>query len=177
MKANKIAVVYGTAEIAGNREVRVTSRKGTESYRAKNILIASGSKASSIPVPGINGKNVISSNEALELDSIPKSMVIIGGGVIGVEMGSIYAAFGTKVTIVEVFPQLLPNADAEIAGELKKALSRSMDIHTSAEVLKISDHQGKKAVRIRAGGEEKTAMADTVLVATRPCTRNAGART
>jgi len=165
MKANGITVAYGTAEIAGKGEVRVTARKGMETYRAKNILIASGSKPSSVPVPGIEGKDVITSNEALDMNSVPGSMVIIGGGVIGVEMGSIYASFGTKVTIVEIFPQLLPNADREIAEELKRALSGKMDIHTGAKVLEISDHKGRKAVRAQTDGGEITIEADRVLVA------------
>ena len=168
LKARKVDVIYGEAQFVSDKKVKITDREGnTYLAEAKNIIIASGSKPAMPPIPGINGKNVITSNEALELCDIPDSMLVIGGGVIGVELGSVYAALGTKVTIVEVFPQILPTMDEEIVKVLAKHLQKKIDINTGCKVISIGDGKGKKAVHVQtADGQMLDIFADKVLVAT-----------
>lgn len=168
LKARKVDVIYGQAQFVTDKKVKITDREdNTRFAEAKSILIASGSNPAMPPIPGIDGNNVITSNEALELRDIPDSMLVIGGGVIGVELGSVYAGLGTKVTIVEVFPQILPNIDEEVVKVLTKRLKEKVDIHTGAKVLSIGDGKGKKVVRVQtADGHMLDIFADKVLVAT-----------
>jgi dihydrolipoamide dehydrogenase len=167
LKARKVRVLYGQAKFVTAGELTITDKDGgIQKASAKKIIIASGSKPALVPIPGIDGVNVITSNEALEFAEIPESLLVIGGGVIGVELGSIYAGFGAKVTVVEVFPEILPNIDGEIVKELEKTLKRKMDIFTSSKVLSIGDKEGKKAVLIQtADGQERKIATDKVLVA------------
>ena len=168
LKARKVEVIYGEAQFVSDKKVKITDWEGNTCFaKAESILIASGSKPAMPPIPGIDGNNVITSNEALELRDIPDSMLVIGGGVIGVELGSVYAGLGTKVTIVEVFPQILPAMDEEVVQELTKHFKEKIDIHTAAKVISIGDGKGKKVVRVQtADGQTLDIFADKVLVAT-----------
>ena len=168
LKARKIDVICGEAQFVSDKKVKIMDREGNTCFaEARNILIASGSKPAMPPIPGIDGNDVITSNEALELCDIPDSMLVIGGGVIGVELGSVYAALGTKVTIVEALPHILPTMDEEVARVLAKRLKEKIDIHTGAKVISIGDGKGKKVVRVQtADGLALDIFTDKVLVAT-----------
>ena len=167
LKARKVRVLYGQAKFVSASELLITDKAGgVQSACADKIIIASGSKPALVPIPGIDGDHVITSNEALKFAEIPEALLVIGGGVIGVELGSIYAGFGAKVTVVEALPQILPNIDEEIVWELEKTLKKKMDIYTSSKVLSIKDENAKKVILIQtADGEERKIAADKVLVA------------
>lgn len=153
LKSNKIKIFTGRAIATAPGKIKVESNNGSEEIETKAIIIATGSAPIEMPVFAFDGQTIISSTEALSLAEIPKSMVIIGGGVIGCEMACIYAAVGTKVTIVELLPQLLPFEDEwvgkTIAREFKKLGIESMTaqkvtgVKTSADVATVSLESGQ----------------------------------
>lgn len=125
MKKNKITVFEGTASFRSHQEISVTKRNGSEQLlTSRYYIIATGSKPASIKGVEIDKKRIITSTEALVLPQQPKSIIIIGGGVIGVEMASIYARIGTSVTIIEYADSLIPTMDKELGKELQKSLSK-----------------------------------------------------
>lgn len=167
-KKNKIDSIKGDASLEKAGEVKVTLPDGkTETHTAKNILIATG--CVSRPLPGLefDGKRVIGSKEALQLPAQPKSIVIIGAGAIGVEFAYFFNAFGTKVTIVEMLPNLLPVEDTEVSVALEKSFAKQGIVSllghktTKTEV----SEKGVKIAVADAKGAEKTLEAEMVLVA------------
>ena len=123
LKGNKVKVISGTASFTGKKQVKVTAADGSvQELSFDKCILATGSVPVIPGIPGIRSEFCIDSTQALALDHLPKSMVIVGGGVIGVEMAAAYHAFGTEVTIVEMLPALLPGVDGELAGKLKKDL-------------------------------------------------------
>ncbi|MDH4469039.1 MAG: dihydrolipoyl dehydrogenase [Bacteriovoracaceae bacterium] len=141
MNKNKITVFQGVGSFVNTHEVKV----GETTIHGKNIVIATGSKPGSLPGIVIDKKRIISSTEALKIPGgRPESMVVIGGGVIGCEMGSVFARLGTKVTLIEYMDQILPTMDSDCAKELVKALKKEeMEILTSMQV-KVVENLGKK---------------------------------
>ena len=137
VRKNKIKLVSGTAVFTGAKTVSVD---GTE-YSAEKVIIASGSYPIIPGIPGLKeSKAMIDSTGCLELDHIPESLLIIGGGVIGLELGSVYMRYGTKVTLVEMMPGLLPLMDGELSGMLKTKLEgQGMRIMTSSTVASVKD--------------------------------------
>lgn len=154
LKSFGVQVVQGTGSLIGNSMVEVTDTDGNkERLTAKNILLATGSQAAKIPVPGLNLPGVIFSDEALELDHIPKNMIIIGGGVVGIEFAGIYQAFGTQVTIVELLPRILPTVDEEIVRRLTPLLKKKgIKIETGVKVQEIV--QEADGLKILAEGKQ-----------------------
>jgi dihydrolipoamide dehydrogenase len=126
MKKNKISVIEGTASFSSNTEISVQKKDNTsQTFNSKYFIIATGSKPASIKGVEIDKKRIISSTEALALTEKPASMIIIGGGVIGVEMASIYGRIGTQVTIIEYADSLIPTMDKELGKELQKQLTKN----------------------------------------------------
>ncbi|MBL7932848.1 MAG: dihydrolipoyl dehydrogenase [Bacteroidia bacterium] len=125
MKKNKIQVFEGTASFLSNTEIKISSSGKEERVKSKYFVIATGSKPSSIKGVDIDKQRIISSTEALALKEKPESIAIIGGGVIGVEMASIFSRIGVKVTIVEYADSLIPTMDKELGKELKKVLTKN----------------------------------------------------
>lgn len=166
LKARKVELVRGEASFAAAGTLDVALQDGTKrSLSAPNIVIAAGSRSATPPIPGLNGKNVITSTEALDVKNLPKSMAIIGGGVIGMEIGAVYAAFGVKIVVIEALPRILPNMDEEISAAYTAIAKKKMEIHTSARVSAIEDAAEGKTVRYTENDQEKTADVDVVLVA------------
>jgi len=124
MKKNKIDVHHGTASFLDEHHVEVASQQETHHLEGKYFIIATGSKPSTIPGVEIDKKRIITSTEALSLENRPESMTIIGGGVIGVEMASVYARLGTSVTIIEFTDSLIATMDRELGKALQKSLSK-----------------------------------------------------
>ncbi len=138
LKSNKVTLIQGKAVLEKDRTVTVTSDSNTEIYKADKIVLATGSKPSLLPIPGIDSEGVMTSDDLFNLTEAPESLVIIGGGVIGVEFASIFSSLGTKVTILEALPNILGNIDKDITQNLKLILKkRGVDIHTSVKVQKI----------------------------------------
>jgi dihydrolipoamide dehydrogenase len=136
MKKNKIEVISGTAKLISKNSIDVTKEnKVIETIRSKNIILATGGRTRSIPGIDIDRKKIITSTEAMSLPEQPKSMIIIGGGAIGVEFAYFYNSFGTKVTIVEMLSSILPNEDKEISKILDSSLKKTgIDILTDTKV-------------------------------------------
>ena len=168
LKARKVQVIQGEAAFLSREIIGVTLPDGSvKELSAPNIIIATGSRAAMPPIAGIDGKNVITSTEALEVETLPKSLVVIGGGVIGMEIGTAYSDFGVKVYVLEAMPSILPGMDGEVVKEFTKHAAKKMDIHTSALVKEIADtDDGQKRVVFESDGKPGEAEAEKVLVAT-----------
>ena len=167
-KKNKIDSIKGDASMDKAGEVKVTGAEGkVETHTAKHILIATGCVTRPLPGLEFNGKTVIGSKEALQLPAQPKSIVIIGAGAIGVEFAYFFNAFGTKVTIVEMLPNLLPIEDTEVSRALEKSFAKqgitALLGHQTTKT-DVSD-QGVKITVADPKGAEKVLEADMVLVA------------
>lgn len=136
MKKNNIQVISGAAKLTGKNSIEISSGgKVVETVKTKYTILATGGRPRSIPGVTIDGKKVVSSSEAMVLPEQPKSMVIIGGGAIGIEFAYFYNALGTKVTVVEMLPSILPLEDKEITKILDSALKKSgIEILTNAKV-------------------------------------------
>ncbi|MFB0515481.1 MAG: dihydrolipoyl dehydrogenase [Candidatus Neomarinimicrobiota bacterium] len=164
----KYGVVYhqGRGRLADATAVEVTPDEG-EAFRlpADNVIIATGARPRAFPGLEPDGKRVITSKEAMILSAVPKRMVIIGAGAIGVEFAYFYSVFGTEVTLVEMLPQILPLEDGEVAKELTRQFKkRKIKIHTGAKVDKIE--RQKTQVKVHTSGDKKEVItADLALVA------------
>lgn len=163
MKKNKIDWIKGWAKIDSATQVTV----GDTAYETKNIVIASGSEPSSIPNVDIDEKTVVSSTGALALGKIPKTMVVIGAGVIGLEMGSVYARLGTEVTVIEYMKTITPGMDLDIAKALQRILKKQgLKFVMGAAVQSTKASKTKATVTYKIGDKEETIDADVVLVST-----------
>ncbi len=167
MRKNKITVYHGHASFLSNEIVRIQSDDQSIDVQARHYIIATGSKPATLPNIPIDKKRIISSTEALSLTKIPSRIVVIGGGVIGVEMGSIFARLGTEVTIVEFQPRILPGMDDDISRELERQLKKlGITIHTRMGVQSAKVHA--RSVTIEAEslrGERQTFKAPLCLMA------------
>ncbi|MFQ5979652.1 MAG: dihydrolipoyl dehydrogenase [Candidatus Heimdallarchaeota archaeon] len=153
--------------------------KEQKTLETKKIIIATGSKPLMIPIPGLDGKNVITSNDAIKLEKIPKNILIIGAGPIGLEFGCIYNSLGAKVVVVELLEHILPLEDKEIATTLHRALKKDgFDIYTSARLTKIEDGPGEEKIStvVKENGEEIQIETEMVLAAIgrKPVVENLG---
>ena len=144
MKKNKIEVIMGYGKLTKDKKVEVTKADGKkEMLEAKSIILATGGRARELPNIKIDGEKVIEYRKAMSLPKQPKSMVIIGSGAIGVEFAYFYATMGTKVTIVEFMPRIVPVEDADVSKELEKIYKKKgIDIHTNSSVESV-DTKGK----------------------------------
>ncbi|WP_457646947.1 dihydrolipoyl dehydrogenase [Profundibacter sp.] len=162
---NKVDWIKGWASIPAAGKVQV----GDEVYDAKNIIIATGSEASSLPGVEVDEKIVVTSTGALSLPKVPKKMVVIGAGVIGLEMGSVYARLGAEVTVVEFLDHITPGMDAEISKAFARSLKKQgLKFVLGAAVQSVSTTKTKAKVtyKLRKNDKEATLDADVVLVAT-----------
>ncbi|KAL8955197.1 MAG: hypothetical protein Q9183_006749 [Haloplaca sp. 2 TL-2023] len=169
-KKNNVEYIVGTGAFAGEHEVKVNKTEGGEAtLLAKNILIATGSEATPFPGLTIDEKKVITSTGAIALEEVPKKMVVIGGGIIGLEMGSVWSRLGSEVTVVEFLGQIGgPGMDAEISKTTKKILEKQgMKFKLGTKVISGDDSgEGVKLeVEAAKGGKKETLDADVVLVA------------
>lgn len=168
LKANQVQVVKGTAKLLAADTVEVSGVDGmTELHKAKHILIATGSKPAPLPASGAELDVVIDSTAALALDEIPKHLLIVGAGVIGIEFAGIYRAFGSEVTVVEYMPDILPNMDRELAGKLKKEMEgQGIDFHLAAKVASVKEKDGGAVATVETKDGQKEIVCDIVLSAT-----------
>ena len=123
-KKNKVTYIKGTGEFFSKNEVMVNDNNKKTSYKAKNIVIATGSSPTSLPKIKIDEKNILSSTGTLSLNEVPKELIIIGGGYIGLEMGSVWSRLGSKVTVIEFLNYITPGMDREISKEFQKILTK-----------------------------------------------------
>ncbi|HWB42673.1 MAG TPA: dihydrolipoyl dehydrogenase [Gemmatimonadales bacterium] len=165
MKKHKITVIKGTGVLGKDRTVKV----GNDTYQArKGLVIATGSRVKGIPQIGleINKTTVISSDEALFLERAPGSMAIVGAGAVGCEFADVFSAFGTKVTLIEALPRILPLEDAESSDALTKSYrKRGIAVLAGAQVKKATVGKDKVALEVVAGGKTETVEVEKVLMA------------
>jgi dihydrolipoamide dehydrogenase len=168
-KGNGVDLVYGEARVTGPKTVTVKTREGTtETIEAtKGIVIATGSQTIEIPTFKFDGKKVIGAKEAVSLREIPKRLLIIGGGIIGMELGGAYQHLGSELTVVEMLPQVLTGVDADVAAVVERAYTKhGAKILKNAKALGYEPQKdGSIAVRIEVAGKTETHVADVVIVA------------
>jgi dihydrolipoamide dehydrogenase len=168
MKKNKVDVATGFGRVAGHGKVSVAGPDGAETtFSAKNVLIATGSVPRSLPGIEIDHKSVLSSDSILELTEIPKSLVVIGSGAVGVEFASMFARFGSKATVVEILPRIVPLEDEEVSRELAASFKRqgiAVYVDTRVERVTRSDAAAEVLART-SGGKTETFRAEKVLLA------------
>ena len=168
MDKNKITVFEGLGSFVDTTHVAVAKTDGTsETIEAKNIIIATGSKPSSLPFIKLDKERIITSTEALKLPEVPKHLIIIGGGVIGIELGQVYLRLGAQVSVVEYLDRIIPGMDAGLSKELTKVLKKQgMKFYTSHKVKSV-DRKGKNVIvqADDAKGNTVTFEGDYCLVA------------
>ena len=165
LKANGVKVIDGEASFVDKTTVKAVTKDGEQEIKSDKYIIAVGSVPAAVPIEGINSPQCIDSTGALSLEKLPKSMAVIGGGVIGVEMATAYSAFGTKVTVIEMLPRLLMNIDEDAVKIIASSLEeKGVDIMTSTKVVSISDNGGTAVVNVEKDGERLSVEAEKVLV-------------
>jgi len=169
-----VDIIKGEGKFQSPHEIIVTTSTGTETIESKNTVIATGSRAMQIPGLEFDGTNVISSTEALELQQIPTNFVVVGGGVTGLEMATMYAELGSKVTVIEMLDQLLPGVDIELVRIIERSLRRlGIDYHVKS---KAKEYREGQLRAILEDGTEAMFPASKVLVSVgrRPNSDNIG---
>ncbi|HKQ98379.1 MAG TPA: dihydrolipoyl dehydrogenase [Candidatus Polarisedimenticolia bacterium] len=181
MKKNGITVLTGHGRLKGPGKVEVTPESGGATVvNSKNVILAAGSAVKLIPGIEPDGKRIITSTEALALETVPKTMIVLGAGAVGVEFASIYARFGTSVTVVEMLPRVLPVEDEEISAEMQKALKkRGIEVRVGTKVEKVT--RNERGVEVTVAGAKGSEMlkAEILLsaVGRRPVTDDLGLQT
>ena len=167
MKKNKIDVIMGYGKIAGKGKVQVSSDDGKQQVvEGKYIIIATGARSRQLPSMPIDGKKIIGYREAMVLPSQPKSMIVVGSGAIGVEFADFYNSMGTKVTIVEYMPRIVPVEDEDISKELEKQFKKKgIDILTNSEVTAVDISGAGVKAKIKNAAGESILEADILLSA------------
>ena len=166
LKKNKVTVVMGEASLKGKGKLSVKTDKGTEELSAKNIILATGARARELPGLEADGKQVWTYKHALQPPHMPKKLLVIGSGAIGIEFASFYNTLGADTTVVEVMDRVLPVEDADISAFAKKAFEKQgMKIMQKAMVKKLDRAKGKVTAHIEAGGKVETHEFDTVISA------------
>lgn len=165
LKANGVTVHKGVGELISAGKVKVTGEK-TEEINADVVILATGSIPVKLNFAGADLPGVLDSTGALSMQAPPASMIIVGGGVIGVEFAALYAALGAKVTVVELLPEILPGIDKEMAISLKKTLAKQgVNFMNEAKLEAVKEKDGALAATVLAGGTAQELVAETVLVA------------
>jgi dihydrolipoamide dehydrogenase len=179
MKKNKITVFTGHGTFVNKNTIEIDNEGKKQQIETAKTIIATGSKPSSLPFIQIDKKRIITSTEALELTEVPKHMIVIGGGVIGLELGSVYARLGSKVSVVEYMDRLIPGMDASLGKELQRILKKNLgfEFYMKHKVTGVAAKGKEATVSVeKEGGEKLELKGDYVLVSVgrRPYTDNLG---
>lgn len=159
LRSNQVEIFKGTAKINKNKDVVVDDKTV---IKGDKIILAGGSKVSNVNIPGIDNPNILSSDDLLALDVLPKTLAVVGGGVIGIEMAQAFEALGTKVTVIEMMDRIIPGIDTEASDLLTKLLKqKDVKIMTSTKITEFIDKAGKVEVKTEDG---KSVVADKVLI-------------
>src|SRR3954464_16087580 len=167
MKKNKIDVVLGFGKITGKGKLEVTAADGKkQTVEAKHVIIATGARSRELPALKQDGKKVIGYREAMVLPQQPKSIIVVGSGAIGVEFGYFYNSIGTKVTVVEFMPRIVPVEDEDISKELEKSFKKKgITVMTNASVEKLDTSGAGVKATVKTATGEIVLEADVVLSA------------
>src|ERR1700760_194231 len=178
MRKNKVDVIKGDARLLGGGRIEVKNDKGTQTVEAKNIILATGSEARMLPGMQPDPNLILTNIEILEMQSVPKSIGIIGAGAVGVEFASIFNRFGAKVTILEMLPRLVPVEDEEVSKELEKHFKKAgIRIETGAKAENIRKNANSVSLSATlANGNKEEMEFDKLLVAVgrKPNTESVG---
>jgi dihydrolipoamide dehydrogenase len=166
-KKNKVSHIQGWGRLAGDGKVEVETEDGTETYSAKHIIVATGSRPRSLPFLEVDGEKIWSSDDALFQEDAPETLAIVGAGAIGMEFADIFEAYGSDVTVLEALDRVLPVEDHEISAQMEKAYKkRGMTIHTGARLEKAEPGDDGVTLTFKdKDGEEQTLTVDRVLSA------------
>jgi dihydrolipoamide dehydrogenase len=165
-KKNKITLVKGHGRLEGPQAVVVKGDAGETRLDTKSVLIATGSKPKTLPGITPDGRSILTSDEILQLKEIPRSLIVIGAGAVGMEFASMFARFGSAVTVIEMLPRILPLEDEEMSAEAQKVLGKQMTIHLGARTeAALKTPNGVEVGFRTAQGEAKTVTAEVLLVA------------
>jgi dihydrolipoamide dehydrogenase len=165
-KKNKITLFKGHGHLEGGRTVVVKGEQGETKVQSKAILLATGSRPRSLPGITPDGRAIVTSDDILQLQEIPKSLIVIGAGAVGIEFASVFGRFGSTVTVIEMLPRVLPLDDEDISAEAAKLLAKHMTIHTGAKTEAALKTAAGVEVGFRtAAGEAKNVVAEMLLVA------------
>ena len=166
-KKNGVKLLAGRGSLAGSRSVRVAPPQG-EPYtvEARHVVLATGSVIRGLPGLELDGQRVLSSDHALELPRVPRSMIVVGAGAVGVELASVYRSFGSEITLLELLPQLIPLEDADLGKELERVFKkRGIAVHTAAKLEQVTTTDQGVRVRMTRAGKTTDLEAETLLVA------------
>ena len=165
-KANKVTQILGHAKIIDSTHIEVTSKDGSQTLETKNIVIATGSSPINISVAEVNNKNIVDSTGALEFDSVPKKLGIIGAGVIGLELGSVWARLGSKVTVIEAMDDFLFMADKEVAKETFKDFKKQgLDIRLGCKLTSSKSLKNSVKITYENNGSSENMEFEKLIVA------------
>src|SRR6202166_4702012 len=177
MKKNKVDWIKGYGRLAGPGKVEVTTDGGKQILETKNIVLATGSEARMLPGLKPDARRILTNIEILSLSEVPKSLAILGAGAVGVEFASAFSRFGSKVSIFEMLPRLVPVEDEEVSKELARVFKKQgINFHTSAKVDKVEKTKTGIAVTITVDGKQQKIDAEKILIAVgrKPRTQNIG---
>ncbi|OFM83122.1 dihydrolipoyl dehydrogenase [Weeksella sp. HMSC059D05] len=177
MKKNKIDIIKGEAKVLPGKKVLVTNENEAKEYQADNIIIATGARSRELPALPQDGKKVIGYRGALALEKLPKSMIVVGSGAIGVEFAHFYHSLGTEVTIVEFLPRIVPVEDEDVSKQLQLSFKKSgIKILTNAEVTQVDTSGDLVKATVKTAKGEEVLEAEVVLsaVGVVPNTENIG---
>lgn len=167
LKKNGVELVYGFARIKKSGEIKVLRNDGgMEVIKSKKIILATGSKPVKPPIPGVDFDGVLTSDDVFKLESLPQSLLIVGGGPVGLEFAQIFSSLGVEVTVVEILPHLLPNEDEEIGLMLHKIMEKKgVKVFVNTKVTKIDERKDEKQVYLLGKSGEEVKKAEKVLLA------------
>lgn len=178
MKKNKVDVVKGYGRLASPTSISVAGEGGEQTVSARNIIVATGSTPKSLPFAKIDEDRILSSTGILALQEVPKRMVVIGGGVIGLEMTTAFSSFGTEITVLEALPRILALADEEVSAELARAITRrGVKIMTNVRISNVEQTEsGIKVLYTDSEGKDQQAEGDKLMlsVGRAPLTKDIG---
>jgi len=165
IKQSGLTFVYGTAKLTGGHGFTVTTENGVEEHTATHIILATGSEPVRLPIPGGDLDGVLNSDGILEITEVPKSMVVIGGGALGLEFASVFSAFGCHTTVVEIMPQILPGTDIDVVRRLGMALRKQkITVMTDTKINDIRRDGSQLIVSVEKGSKASALPADIVLL-------------
>jgi len=175
LKANKVSQITGSAKILDSNNVEVSNEENTELLKTKHIIIATGSMPIDIPVAKVDNKNIVDSTGALEFKAVPKTLGIIGAGIIGLELGSVWSRLGSKVTILEAMDDFLPMADSKISDDVLNEFNKQgLNINLGCKVTAAKSNEKNVTVNFQNNGDRSELTFDKLIVAVgrKPYTNN-----
>ena len=176
LEAHKVEILHGTATLAGKDRVEVAGDL-PRTLTARNIILATGSEPASVPGIPFDGQRIVSSTEALQFDAVPQTLGVIGGGYIGIELGSVWLRLGAKVTVIEMLPDIVSAMDGQVNRRLLRVLKKQgFDFRLETRVQRAQAHGEKVQVAVEAGGKSETLEFDRLMVSVgrRPLTQGLG---